>query len=91
MSRDDVCMSAETTMTRAVGSISCSLASTSRPYMPFMTRSSSTTAGFWTKYRSSARHAVFRFEHLVAGRLEDAAGAPPGQARIVDDQDFARS
>src|SRR5690242_1278281 len=39
--REDVWMSAVTTMTRAEASISRNLLRTSRPYMPFMTRSSS--------------------------------------------------
>ena len=51
---DEVCMSADTTTTLAVGSSSRSFSSTSSPYMPRITRSSRTTSGFSRKYRSSA-------------------------------------
>src|SRR4051812_29576247 len=51
---EDVWMSADTTMTLMSGSISRSFASTSSPYMPFITKSSMTTSGFSRKKRSSA-------------------------------------
>src|SRR5688572_32804485 len=46
---DEVCTSADTTITLTAGSISRKRARTSRPYMPFMTRSSRTMSGFDTK------------------------------------------
>src|SRR6185437_8653146 len=46
ISREEVWTSAVTTMTRAPGSSCRSFSSTSRPYIPFITRSSSTTSGF---------------------------------------------
>src|SRR4051812_28066868 len=44
-SRDESCTSADRTMTRASTSISVSLLSTSRPFIPFMTKSSKTRSG----------------------------------------------
>src|SRR3954468_7915524 len=54
ISRDESWISEDTTTTRAPPSSSLSLVSTSRPFMPCITRSSSTRSGFSRKYRSSA-------------------------------------
>ncbi len=76
-------------MTRASASISRSFASTSSPYIPFMTRSSRTTSGLVDEIAFERGHAVFGLDDLVAGAFEDAARPPPGKAGVVDDENPA--
>ena len=59
--------------------------------MPFITRSSSTRSGFVDEVALERGHAVFRLDDLVAGLLEDPAGAPPRQTGVVDDAESWRS
>ena len=79
MSCDDCCTSADTTTTRAAGSSSRSFASTSRPYIPFMTRSRMTTSGLSTEVSLERGHAILGFDDLEARglRASRACSAAP--------------